>query len=76
MDLSTGSDELSEIIELPSLETEYDTVGMKKEFVFMDCVDWWGMYQLPWLQNTEDCDGFIADELAEPTVGITHSFDF
>ena len=51
-------------------------MGMEREFVFIDCVDWWEMYQLPWLQNIEDCDGYIADELAELVVGIAHSFDF
>ncbi|PPD97718.1 hypothetical protein GOBAR_DD05262 [Gossypium barbadense] len=33
--------ELSEIVELPSLGTSYDSVESKNEFVFMDSVDGW-----------------------------------
>ncbi|XP_039051067.1 dehydration-responsive element-binding protein 3-like [Hibiscus syriacus] len=62
VDLSSGSDELSEIVELPSLGTSYD--GTKKEFVFMDLVDCW-LYPPPWLQNMEDC-GYVCDQLLPP----------
>ncbi|KAK8286509.1 hypothetical protein V6Z11_D08G296700 [Gossypium hirsutum] len=54
MDLSSGSDELSEIVELPSLETSYESVELKDEFMFIDSVD--GLfYTPPWLQSLEDC---------------------
>ncbi|GKV03434.1 hypothetical protein SLEP1_g15732 [Rubroshorea leprosula] len=53
MDLSTGSEELSEIVELPSLETTYDSTELKNEFVFVDSVAEW-FYPPPWLQNVED----------------------
>lgn len=55
-DLSTTSDELSEIIELPTLENNYDNVG-KEEFL----LDYTWMYQQPitWLQTPQEngCSG-------------------
>ncbi|OIW21062.1 hypothetical protein TanjilG_28508 [Lupinus angustifolius] len=49
MDLCTEeSHELSEIIELPSLENSVDE---KREFVLMDSVDGWNMYQPPWFED-------------------------
>ncbi|KAH1105420.1 hypothetical protein J1N35_009188 [Gossypium stocksii] len=54
MDLSSGSDELSEIVELPSLGTSYESAELKDEFMFIDSVD--GLfYTPPWLQSLEDC---------------------
>ncbi|MBA0797322.1 hypothetical protein Gohar_008035 [Gossypium harknessii] len=54
MDLSSGSDELSEIVELPSLGTSYESVELKDEFMFIDSVD--GLFYTPlWLQSLEDC---------------------
>ncbi|KAI5394241.1 hypothetical protein KIW84_061077 [Lathyrus oleraceus] len=54
--LSTTSDELSEIIELPTLENNYDNVG-KEEFL----LDYTWMYQQPitWLQTPQEngCSG-------------------
>lgn len=62
MDLSsTDSDELSEIIELPRLESGDE----KREFVFMDSVDGW-LYQPPWFQNVQDFDGYVVDQLRVP----------
>lgn len=54
IDLSaTGSDELSEIVELPSLGTGFDSVGLKNDdFVYVDSVDGW-FYPPPWM----DCYG-------------------
>jgi EREBP-like factor len=50
MDLSKESEELSEIVELPSLGTSYEfgdelpsLVSAMDEFVFVDSVDGWGM---------------------------------
>ncbi|PPS02286.1 hypothetical protein GOBAR_AA18383 [Gossypium barbadense] len=52
--LSVKSDELSEIVELPSLGTSYESVELKDEFMFIDSVD--GLfYTPPWLQSLEDC---------------------
>ncbi|KAK8509268.1 hypothetical protein V6N13_062319 [Hibiscus sabdariffa] len=65
MDSSSGSDELSEIVELPSLGTNYDSVESKNEFVFMDSVDGW-FYPPPWLQDIEERilqNGFEEDLL-------------
>ncbi|KAL9313452.1 hypothetical protein ACSQ67_018904 [Phaseolus vulgaris] len=45
MDLSCASEDLTEIVELPSLESTDDgCVELEKEFVFVDSVDTW-MYQ-------------------------------
>lgn len=54
MDLSTGSEELSEIVELPSLGSSYDykSSELRNEFVFVDSVDGW-MYTPPWFQSVE-----------------------
>jgi len=58
MDLSSASDELSQIIELPSLESTDDgSVDLKKEFVFVDSLDAW-MYQPPFGFDTEQDTGF------------------
>ncbi|XP_041022868.1 dehydration-responsive element-binding protein 3-like [Juglans microcarpa x Juglans regia] len=76
MDLSKESEELSEIVELPSLGTNYESERLSKEFVLVDSVDWWGMYSPPWLQSVEDCgyaDAF--DQLALPENGSINSFE-
>lgn len=54
MDLSTGSEELSEIVELPSLGASYEfnSSELRNEFVFFDSVDGW-MYTPPWFQSVE-----------------------
>ncbi|KAF2285351.1 hypothetical protein GH714_000523 [Hevea brasiliensis] len=65
MDLSTGSeDELSEIVELPSLETSYDASELKNDFLLDDSVEGW-VYPPPWLQSGEDSygGGCLFDEL-------------
>ncbi|XP_041020176.1 dehydration-responsive element-binding protein 3-like [Juglans microcarpa x Juglans regia] len=65
MDLSKESEELSELVELPSLGTNYESERLSKEFVFVDSVDCWGMYSQPWPQCVEDC-GYpdASDQLA------------
>ncbi|GMJ15902.1 TINY2 [Hibiscus trionum] len=73
MDLSSGSDELSEIVELPSLGTSYDSVESKNEFVFMDSVDGW-FYPPPWLQEMEDC-GYVCDQLPAPESILQNGFE-
>ncbi|KAE9609141.1 hypothetical protein Lal_00020390 [Lupinus albus] len=58
MDLCTEeSHELSELIELPRLENSIDE---KREFVFMDSVGSWNMYQPPWFD--EDFDQLSVPE--------------
>ncbi|XP_074343534.1 ethylene-responsive transcription factor TINY-like [Apium graveolens] len=46
IDLS-ASDELSEIVELPSLGTGFESVELKNDFVFTDSFDGW-FYPPPW----------------------------
>jgi hypothetical protein len=65
MDLSKESEELSEIVELPSLGTSYEWEDLNKEFVFVDSVDGWGMYLPPWLQSVEDCGQLAKPESSE-----------
>lgn len=48
MDLSETSEELSEIIELPSLGTGYELTMPSSEFVPVDSADGW-LYHPPWL---------------------------
>ncbi|KAL4284555.1 hypothetical protein GQ457_16G001160 [Hibiscus cannabinus] len=67
MDSSSGSEELSEIVELPSLGTnfDFDSVESKNEFVFIDSVEGW-FYPPPWLQDIEETtlqNGFEEDLL-------------
>ncbi|KAG4141742.1 hypothetical protein ERO13_D06G092500v2 [Gossypium hirsutum] len=73
MELSSGPDELSEIVELPSLGTSYDSVESKNEFVFMDSVDGW-LYPPPLLQNMEDC-GYVCDQLVVPESILQNGFE-
>ncbi|XP_054789064.1 dehydration-responsive element-binding protein 3-like, partial [Prosopis cineraria] len=62
MDLGTESEELSEIIKLPNLETSNDAMELVKEFVYMDSEERW-MYEPPCLQSMEDCEGYVANQL-------------
>ncbi|KAL4302773.1 hypothetical protein GQ457_10G017850 [Hibiscus cannabinus] len=63
MDLS---EELSEIVELPSLGTSYESVELKNELVFIDSEH--GLFHppppcpCPWLESMEDF-GYVCDEL-------------
>ncbi|CAJ2674701.1 unnamed protein product [Trifolium pratense] len=70
-DLSTTSEELSEIIELPTLENVYDEIG-KDEFLFVDSQsqDYAWMHQQPmtWLHTTQE-DGCCGDD------GVVTSFE-
>ncbi|KDP34150.1 hypothetical protein JCGZ_07721 [Jatropha curcas] len=76
MDLSTGSEEeLSEIVELPSLGTSYEWTELSSDFVFVDSVDGW-VYPPPWVQSLEDSygDGCLFDEMTV-TNTISNSFE-
>lgn len=55
IDLS-ASDELTEIVELPSLETGFDSVEWKNDFVFTDSVDGW-FYPPTWSTDNAYNDG-------------------
>ncbi|WOG81403.1 hypothetical protein DCAR_0100550 [Daucus carota subsp. sativus] len=59
IDLSAASDELTEIIELPSLETGFDSVEMmNNDFVFDDSVEMGWCYPSPWsMENAENDTG-------------------
>lgn len=51
------SEELSEIVELPSLGTSFDSPELGNEFVYVDSVDGW-LYPPPSLgSGAEDCSG-------------------
>lgn len=60
IDLS-NSDELSEIVELPSLGTGFDSVELKNDFVLIDSVDGW-FYPPPWSIN--DDSGYFSDQFS------------
>ncbi|XP_059657173.1 ethylene-responsive transcription factor TINY-like [Cornus florida] len=61
MELS-NSDELSEIVELPSLETSCDSAELNSEFVY-DSVDGWP-YPPPWLHTAGDDCGLVSDQIS------------
>ncbi|KAJ6745617.1 DEHYDRATION-RESPONSIVE ELEMENT-BINDING PROTEIN 3-LIKE [Salix koriyanagi] len=69
MDLSQD-EELSEIVELPSLETSYDELN--NDFVYSDSVYGW-MYPPPWMQSVESLcfggggvGGYACEDLTLP----------
>ncbi|CAK9184879.1 unnamed protein product [Ilex paraguariensis] len=71
-DLST-SDELSEIVELPSLGTSFDSLELHSEFVYVDSVDGW-LYPPPWL-NSVDESGYFSDQISLPESAASNSFE-
>ncbi|RVX17688.1 Dehydration-responsive element-binding protein 3 [Vitis vinifera] len=73
IDLSTASDELSEIVELPNLDPSFDSPESKTDFVFDDSADGW-LYPPPWLQSVEDC-GYFSEQLLVPESLIPGSFE-
>ncbi|XP_042942873.1 dehydration-responsive element-binding protein 3-like [Carya illinoinensis] len=74
MDLSKESEELSEIVELPSLGASYELEYSGNEFVFVDSMDGWEVFSLPWLQSVED-GGYACDQMAVPKNGALNSFE-
>ena len=80
-DVSTP-EELSEIVELPSLGTCYD-YELSNDFVFIDSVDGW-VYPPPWYHShshshsqsssIDECGGYFRDQITETV--IPSSFDF
>ena len=69
-------EELSEIVELPSLGTSYE---LSNDFVFIDSVDGW-VYPPPWYHShsqsssIDECGGYFRDQITETV--IPSSFDF
>ncbi|KAJ7973808.1 Dehydration responsive element binding transcription factor [Quillaja saponaria] len=65
-DVSTP-EELSEIVELPSLGTSFESAETSNDFVFVDSVDGW-LYRPPWYHSIDDaeyCGGyFIRDQIS------------
>ncbi|KAL6996442.1 Dehydration-responsive element-binding protein 3 [Sarracenia purpurea var. burkii] len=59
---TTSSDELGEIIELPSLEWSFDSPESRTEFALVDSVDWW-LYP-PWMVHDFDFFGCYSDQTA------------
>uniref|UniRef100_A0A7N0U9E1 AP2/ERF domain-containing protein n=1 Tax=Kalanchoe fedtschenkoi TaxID=63787 RepID=A0A7N0U9E1_KALFE len=72
-----ASDELSEIVELPSLDACWDdsAESSRNEFVFVDSVDGGGwLYTPPWLQSVEEC-GYCGDQMIPAEQGNYGGFD-
>uniref|UniRef100_A0A5B6YMF6 Putative dehydration-responsive element-binding protein 3-like n=1 Tax=Davidia involucrata TaxID=16924 RepID=A0A5B6YMF6_DAVIN len=59
--VSTASDELGEIIELPSLEGSFDSPESHPEFTLLDSVDGW-LYSSPWRVHDTDFFGYFLDQ--------------
>ncbi|MBA0719472.1 hypothetical protein Golax_007149, partial [Gossypium laxum] len=72
LDLSSASDELTEIVELPSLGTSYESVELGSEFIFADSMDGW-FYPPPWLESMEDCE-YVCDQLIVPESVLQNGF--
>lgn len=78
-DVSTP-EELSEIVELPSLGTSYE---LSNDFLFIDSVDGW-VYPPPWYHShsqsqsssssIDECGAYFRDQITETV--IPSSFDF
>lgn len=56
---STEEEYLSEIVELPSLGTSYESPESRNDYVFIDSVEGW-LYPPPWLQSVDD---YVAESL-------------
>ncbi|XP_052208963.1 ethylene-responsive transcription factor TINY-like [Diospyros lotus] len=69
----SAPDELSEIVELPRLETGYDSAELG-DFVYVDSVDGW-LYPPPWLQSSGDCGYFCDHQMEPPENLIPSGFD-
>ncbi|CAK9188465.1 unnamed protein product [Ilex paraguariensis] len=71
-DLSS-SEELSEIVVLPSLGTSFDSLELNSDFVYVDSVDGW-LYPPPWLKCVEESGGF-SDQMSSPESVVSSSFE-
>ncbi|KAL2534241.1 Ethylene-responsive transcription factor [Abeliophyllum distichum] len=63
-----AQEELSQIVELPSLESSYDST--REHFVFREYSEW--DYNRPWLHSLQDC-GFFEENMIENI--ISGSYD-
>lgn len=50
---SSEEDQLSEIVELPSLGTSYEENELRSDFVYIDSVEGW-LYPPPWVEEWKD----------------------
>ncbi|KAF8407086.1 hypothetical protein HHK36_006211 [Tetracentron sinense] len=66
-------DELSEIVELPSLGASFDSTESHNDFIFADSVDGW-LYPPPLLQSADEC-GYFCDQLSVPESMISSTFE-
>ncbi|KAF7116367.1 hypothetical protein RHSIM_RhsimUnG0030400 [Rhododendron simsii] len=61
----SSSDELCEIVELPSLVTSY-SAELKREVVYVDLVDGWAYPPPPWMDGSDDdCEIAVADKVIQ-----------
>ncbi|KAK4395217.1 Dehydration-responsive element-binding protein 3 [Sesamum angolense] len=58
---STASDELGEIIELPSLEGSYDSTESRSELAVVDSAEGW--LDTPWWESDKDFCEYFSDEV-------------
>ncbi|KGN65347.1 ethylene-responsive transcription factor TINY [Cucumis sativus] len=58
----SSPEELTEIVELPSLGTSYETAELGNEFVFVDSVEGW-LYSYPWYNRVSNAEQ--VEELQE-----------
>jgi EREBP-like factor len=74
-DVSTP-EELSEIVELPSLGTSFESAELSNDFVFMDSVDGW-VYPPPWYHSGIDDSAYFRDQMSmtEAECVIPSSFE-
>nr|WNH14550.1 TINY2 [Betula platyphylla] len=74
-DVSTP-EELSEIVELPSLGTSFESAELSNDFVFMDSVDGW-VYPPPWYNSDIDDSAYFRDQtsMTEAEGVIPSSFE-
>ncbi|KAF5748265.1 Integrase-type DNA-binding superfamily protein [Tripterygium wilfordii] len=76
LDLSPGSDELSEIVKLPRLGTSYDDPDeLRSDLVYMDTVEGWWYPSPPWLQSVENCEHVCDQSALVPESFLQYSFD-
>ncbi|KAL0415200.1 UNVERIFIED_CONTAM: Dehydration-responsive element-binding protein 3 [Sesamum latifolium] len=58
---TTGSDELGEIIELPSLEGSYESTESRSELAVVDSAEGW--LDTPWWESDKDFCEYFSDEV-------------
>ncbi|CAK9325499.1 unnamed protein product [Citrullus colocynthis] len=66
------SDELTEIVKLPTLGSNYDHFISNNEFVLMDSTEGW-VYPPPWLRTMEDCGYNTNNIIDDLGIGVGDS---